>query len=199
MPPVSKVAQFPADVREWLHKAFVQRGFGGIEQITVEVNALLKEAGVGLTVGKSAIGEASKKYRRAQESIAAVTLQMQAVADSAGDSSVKRNESLMALVSTELFEALVDAQQAEATDDPADRIALLNKAALAAARLSNSSVTQQQYRAEVDGRAKAAADAVAKIAKTGGLTKAQQTEIRNSILGIAARAAPQPQPTATGA
>jgi Protein of unknown function (DUF3486) len=121
------------------------------------------------------------------------------VADSAGDSSVKRNESLMALVSTELFEALVDAQQAEATDDPAARIALLNKAALAAARLTNSSVTQQQYRADVEGKAKAAADAVAKIAKTGGLTKAQQIEIRNSILGIAARAAPQPQPTPTGA
>lgn len=198
MPQVSKIALMPPEIRERMKKLFVRHGFGNIEGITDEVNELLQDAGVSMTVGKSAVGKASLDFRRSQESIAATTYGMQAVADSTSDGSAKRSEALMALVSTELFSVLVEVQQAGVMEDPAARIALLNKAALAAARLSNSSVTQQQYRAEVDGRAKAAADAVAKIAKAGGLTKVQQAEIRTSILGIAAKAtqaAPQPQPS----
>ena len=92
MPPVGKIALLPAEIRDWLFTAFVERGFGSIEQITEELNLLMKEAGVAITIGKSAVGEASKRYKRAQESIAAVTRQMQAIADSAGDSGAKRAE-----------------------------------------------------------------------------------------------------------
>jgi Protein of unknown function (DUF3486) len=67
MPPVSKVAKMPPAIRERLLKLFVQYGFGNIEGVTEEVNALLHEAGVPMTVGKSAIGEASKKYRRGRQ------------------------------------------------------------------------------------------------------------------------------------
>lgn len=196
MPPVGKIALLPAEIRDWLFTAFVERGFGSIEQITEELNLLMKQAGVAITIGKSAVGEASKRYKRAQESIAAVTRQMQAIADSAGDSGAKRAEALTAIVSTDLFEALVDAREAEGTDDPIARVELMNKAALAALRLTSSSVRQQAFRAEWEARTKAAADRVAKLAKRGGADAKTVTEIKEMVLGIVKRDGAPPAPTA---
>jgi hypothetical protein len=187
MPPVAKIAKLPPELRKWLHETFVQRAFGDIEGITAELNALMKEAGVAITIGKSAVGAESLKVRRAQESIAATTRAMQLIADTAPDEADKRGEALNAMVSQGVFEVLLDVQQAGEEDDPAARMHLLNKAALAAGRLTTTSVRQRQWRAEVETKAKAAADAVTKIAHGGGLTPQQVREIRDQILGIARR------------
>ena len=195
MPPVAKIAKLPPELRQWLHETFVQRAFGDIENITAELNALMKEAGVAITIGKSAVGAESLKVRRAQESIAATTRAMQLIADTAPDEADKRGEALNAMVSQGVFEVLLDVQQAAGEEDPADRMALLNKAALASARLTTTSVRQRQWRAEVEIKAKAAADAVTKIARTGGLKPEQVREIRSQILGIAQRAAQAPATT----
>lgn len=192
MPPVAKIAKLPPELRQWLHQTFVERAFGDIEGITVELNDLMKQAGVAITIGKSAVGAESLKVRRAQESIAATTRAMQLIADTATDESDKRGEALNAMVSQGVFEVLLDVQQAGAEDDPADRMALLNKAALAAGRLTTTSVRQRQWRAQVEDKAKAAAEAVTKIARTGGLKPDQVREIRSQILGIAQRAAQAP-------
>jgi hypothetical protein len=197
MPPVAKINKLPPELRQWLHETFVQRAFGDIEGITVELNDLMKQAGVAITIGKSAVGAESLKVRRAQESIAATTRAMQLIADTATDESDKRGEALNAMVSQGVFEVLLDVQQAGAEEDPADRMALLNKAALAAGRLTTTSVRQRQWRAEVESKAKTAADAVAKIARTGGLKPDQVREIRSQILGIAQRATPAPAPATT--
>ncbi|MEY2688200.1 MAG: hypothetical protein RL375_2398 [Pseudomonadota bacterium] len=187
MPPVSKIAKLPPELRDWLHNTFVLRAFGDIEGITAELNALMKEAGVAISIGKSAVGEESKRIKRAQESIAATTRAMQLIADTAKDESDKRGEALNAMVSQGVFEVLLDVQNASDEDDPADRMALLNKAALAAGRLTTTSVRQRQWRAQVEDKARAAAEAVTKIARTGGLKPEQVREIRSQILGIAKR------------
>lgn len=184
MPPVAKIAKLPAELREWLHRTFVERAHGDIEAITVELNALMKEAGVAISIGKSAVGAESQRVRRARESIAAATQAMQLIADTAPDDADKRGEALNALVSEGLFEALLAARESEAEEDPEARIALMNKAALASARLTTTSVRQRQHRSAVEEKARAAADAVAKIAKTGGLKADQVAEIRAQILGI---------------
>jgi hypothetical protein len=197
MPPVAKIAKLPPELRQWLHETFVQRAFGDIENITAELNALMREAGVAISIGKSAVGAESLKVRRAQESIAATTRAMQLIADTATDEADKRGEALNAMVSQGVFEVLLDVQQASTEDDPADRMALLNKAALASARLTTTSVRQRQWRAQVEEKAKAAADAVAKIARTGGLKPDQVREIRSQILGIAQRATAAAAPAST--
>lgn len=195
MPPVSKIAQLPPELRQWLHQTFVERAFGDIEGITEELNALMKEAGVAISIGKSAIGAESLKVKRAQEAIAAATRSMQLIADTATDQADKRGEALNALVSEGLFEALLLAREAEAEPDAGKRINLMNKAALASARLTTTSVRQRKWRAEVEEKAKVAADAVTKIARAGGMSADQVREIRSQILGIAKQARPQEQPT----
>lgn len=185
MPPVSKIAKLPPELRKWLDEALVQRAFGDINGITDELKELCLAGGVAFTIGKSAVGEHSLRVKRAQETIAATTRSMQLIATMSRDDADLRGEALNAKISTDMFEALLDAQQAADEEDPAKRIALLNKASLAAARLTTTSVRQRQHRHEVEERAKAAANAVAKIAKQGGMTADQVREIRAQILGVA--------------
>lgn len=190
MPPVRKLAKLPPDLRRWLESTFVERAFGDIEGITQELNDLMKRAGVAITIGKSAVGEESQRVRRAQEAIAAATRSMQLIANTARDDADMRGEALNAKLSTDLFEVLLLAGEAEAEPDPAKRVSMLNKASLASARLTTTSVRQRQWRHQVEERAKAAADAVTKIAKTGGLKPDQLREIKAQIMGITAPKAP---------
>lgn len=185
MPPPRKLNKIPPELLTWLHTTFVERAFGDIEAITAELNDLMKKAGVAISIGKSAVGEESLRVRRAQEAIAATTRHMQTIADTARDDADKRGEALNAMVSHHMFEALLLANEAGATIEPDKRIALMNKAALAAGRLTTTSVRQRQFRHQVEERAKAVADAVSKIAKTGGMKPDQVREIRSQILGIA--------------
>lgn len=193
MPPVSKIAKLPADLREWLRRTFIERAFGDIEAVTVELNALMKEAGVAISIGKSAVGAESQKVKRAQETIRATTEAARLIAETSRDDTDSRSEAAMALVQSEVFELLLQVREAETLDDPVARLDVMNDAALALSRMSRARVSQSKHRIEVEARTKAAAEAVAKIAKTGGLTKAQQAEIRASILGIARR---EPAPSA---
>lgn len=184
MPPVSKIAKLPAELQRWLQQAFVARAFGDIEGITAELNALMKEGGIAISIGKSAVGAESQKVKRAQESIAAATKHMQLIADTARDDADKRGEALNAMVSEGLFEALLYAREAEAEEDAGKRIALMNKAALASARLTTTSVRQRAFRHEVEARTKAVAEKVEKLLHKGGATAATLAQVRASIMGI---------------
>lgn len=186
MPPVSKVAQMPAEIREWLHKAFVARGFGDIEAITGEVNGLMKEAGVAITIGKSAVGAESQKVKRAQEAIRATTEAAKLINDSSPDAGDNRSAGAMAIVQSEVFEILLKMREAEDLED-GQRLANMSEAALLLSRLSRSRVYQSRWNVEVEARAKAAADQVGKLLKKGGLDAKTAAEIRRSILGIVKR------------
>jgi Protein of unknown function (DUF3486) len=188
MPPRSKIAQFPEDVRAWLHKAFVERAFGDILGITEELNAKLKEAGVAIYVGKSAVGAESQKVRRAQESIRATTEAAKLIAESAKDEGDDRSAAVMALLQADMFEVLLKMREAEEQPDDAVRLGLLVDASLGMARLSKARIGQAEWRAEVMKRAKAEAAAITKIAKDGGMSKERVDEIRARILGIAPKA-----------
>lgn len=197
MPPVPKIKRLPPELRQWLHETFVERAFGDIEAITAELNGLLQEAGLEMSIGKTAVHAESQRVRRAQEAISAATRSMQLIADTARDDADKRGEALNALVSEGLFEALLLAREAEAEPDAGKRVSLMNRAALASARLTTTSVRQRRWRSEVEEKARAAADAVTRIAKTGGLDPHQVREIRAQILGITQRGASAVPATAT--
>lgn len=189
MPPVPKIARLPEEIRTWLHATLVQRSFGDIEGVTADLRDMLRQAGVDMSIGKSAVGVESQRIKRAQEAIKASTEAAKLIADTARDDGDARGEALMALISGDMFDCLLKAREAEGEEDPIERLALMSEAAKSAARLTDARVKQSKLRAEVEERAKAAADAVTKIAKTGGLPPATVAEIRAQILGITKRAA----------
>ena len=93
----------------------------------------------------------------------------------------------MAIVQSEVFDLLLQVRESEEITDPLVRLGVMNEAALGLSRLSRSRVNQARWNSEVEAKAKAAAAAVTKIAKTGGLSTAQVSEIRSQILGITKR------------
>lgn len=196
MPARSKIAQLPPEMREWLHKAIVKRGFGDIVALTEELNAVCKEGGVAITIGKSAVGAESQKIKRAQETIRATTEAAKLIAESSRDDEDSRGEATMALISSDMFEALLLARESEALEDPYERLAAMSGAATAAARLSRARVNQAQWRNVIEAKVKAAADKIAGMARKGGMDAKTVAEIRASILGIAKREPPAAAPSA---
>ncbi len=187
MAPRSKIAQLPEEIRAWLHKALVERGYGDIVALTEELNDLCKKGGVGISIGKSAVGAESQRVRRAQEAIRAATDAARLIADTSNDQADARSEATMAIVQAETFEMLLQVQEARSTDDPAGRLKLLASIGKSVATLSRARVNQAKWRDELDVRTKAAADKVAKLAKKGGADARTIAEIRESILGIVKR------------
>ena len=199
MPPRNKIATLPDDLRAWLHKAIVQRGYGDIVTLTEELNALCKEGGLAISIGKSAVGAESQRIKRASEAIRATTEACKLIADQARDDGDTRSEAVMAMIQDGMFEAILAAREAEAMEDPAERLGLMSQAALAASRISRTRVNQAKWRDELELRAKVAAEKVAKIAKRGGADARTVAEIRSQILGIVRRDPVPAQQPAGGA
>lgn len=194
MPPRSKIAQLPKEMREWLHKAFVERGFGDIVGITDELNQLCKEGNVAITVGKSAVGAESQKVKRAQEAIRATTEATRLIAEASRDDEDSRSEAAIALVQSQVFELLLELREAvDEESDPVERMKVLTKVAKSLSEMSRARVNQAKWRTEVETRLKAAADKVSKLAKKGGMDAKTVAEIRASILGIVKREPQQDQ------
>ena len=188
MPPVPKIAKLPPELRDWLQRTLIERAHGDIQAVTDELQEMLRSAGIAMYIGKSAVGAESLKIKRAQEAIRATTEAAKLIAATASDDTDSRSEAAMAIVQSEVFELLLKVREADDEMDPVERLAVMNDAALGLSRLSRARVNQARWSQEVKERAKSAADAVSKIAKTGGLNASQVSEIRAQILGIARKA-----------
>lgn len=169
MPPRSKVAGLPAQVKAWLDQALVESNFSGYEALSAELEAR------GYQIGKSALHRYGSEF---EDKLAALKLsseQAKAVVQAAPDDEGAVNEALMRLVQEHLFKLLM------AEGGKID----LPKVAKAVAELGRASVVQAKWKAEVRTRAEAAASEVEKIAKRGGLNAETVAEIRREILGVA--------------
>lgn len=184
MAPRSKIAKLPEDMRAWLHRALVERAFGDIIPLTEELNAKLKEAGIAVYIGKSAVGAESQKVQRAQAALRATLEAARVMADTAGNEGDLLGGQVMSMVQSQIFDLTLQVRELEDEEDPARKVDLLGKIALASSRLSRATVNQDKWMAEIKASARAAADKVAKLAQAGGLRPDTVAEIRSSILGI---------------
>lgn len=175
-----KVEGLPEDVRRWLERALTETGFAEYEALA----EMLKDK--GYLISKSAIHRYGQKIERRFAAIKASTEAARLLTEGAADDQDARSEAVIALVQTEMFESIVNLQEAGDEEiDPADRIALLSKAAKNIATLARASVAVKKFQSEVRAKAKIAADAVANVARKGGLTPEAVDTIRREILGIA--------------
>lgn len=176
----NSVEQLPKPVRDWLDQSLVAGNFSGYQAL----EDALRER--GCTVSKSAIHRYGQKIERRFAAIKASTEAARLLTEGAADDQDARSEAVIALVQTELFESIVNLQEATAEDiDPAERIGLLSNAAKNIATLSRASVNLKKFQNEVRARVEAAAAAVDQVVKTGGLSDDAANAIRRQILGIA--------------
>ncbi|WP_119689336.1 DUF3486 family protein [Acinetobacter nosocomialis] len=175
----SSIDLLSAEDKTWLDKRFMDQGFCGYEEIA----NILQER--GYNVSKSSVHRYGQKLEHKLAAVQASTQAAMMIADAAPDDSDMRSSAVLSLVQTELFNALIALQESENPDaDPADRIMLMAKAGKGIAEISKASVNQKKWESEVKERVQAAAKAVDKIAKKGGLSAETAAEIRKQILGI---------------
>jgi hypothetical protein len=180
MPTPSKIELLPEEIRAELNRRLVKHAFADYEALA----AWLAEQ--GFQIGKSTVHRYGQKLERKLEAIRASTEAARSIADAAPDDADLRSAAVMSLVQTEIFDVLVNLQ--EATDEDVDqvtRVKLLSQAAKNIATLSRASVHQKKWQAELHERVQAAANDVERIARKGGLSDETIKQIRSQLMGIA--------------
>ena len=177
MPQRSKITALPKAVRQWLDQALVEKNFAQYAQL----EKLLAEK--GHTIGKSSIHRYGANLERKLAAIKASTEAAAMIANAAPDDADLRSAAVISMIQTEVFGVLVALQEADETD-PMKRAKLLSTVAKNVATLTRASVTQKKWEQEIRAKVKSVADAAAKIAKKGGLSKDAIDTIRRDILGI---------------
>jgi hypothetical protein len=183
MPSRSKVETLPREVRAWLDKALADNGFAKYELLAAQIKAK------GYALSKSSLHRHGEKLEKRLAAVRASTEAARLIADALPDEADHRSAAVMSMVQTDIFEALVDLQDASANDaermEPAERLKLMAKVGRTLAPMVGASIRLKKFSEDVTERARAAADKAAKLAQKGGLSKATVEDIRREILGIA--------------
>ena len=178
----SSVETLPEEVRRWLGQALQENNFSGYQAL----EAALRER--GYVISKSAIHRFGQKIERRFAAIKASTEAARLLTEGAADDQDARSEAVIALVQTELFEAIINLQEADDEDvDAGGRITLLSKAAKNIATLARASVTVKKFRAEVKAQLEAKLNAL-KVESRSGSGRRFDAEtlriVREEIYGI---------------
>jgi hypothetical protein len=169
MPPRSKVAQLPDQVKAWLDQSLVESNFSGYEALSEEL------AKRGYDIKKSALGEYGKNFEERLSALKMASEQAKAMVAAAPDDEGAVNEALIRLVQENIYVSLM------AKDGKIDPY----KAAKAVSSLGRTSVVQKKFAAEVEVRRAAlqeAADRVGQAAQARGLNAEEASFWREQVL-----------------
>lgn len=172
MPRRKRIEGLPAEVKAWLDAALVEGNFSGYEALAAELRAR------GYDIGKSAVHRYGQEFEERLKALRLVTEQARAVVEHSPDEEDAVTQALVRLTQEKLFSVLLDMRV-----DP-DKVNL-SGITRSIAELARSSISVKKYAAEVKARAKLAADAVAKVARKGGLSEEAIRAIEEQVLGIA--------------
>ena len=176
----SSITALPEEVRHWLERALTEQNFSGYEAL----EEMMREK--GFCISKSAIHRYGQKIERRFAAIKASTEAARIIAEGASDDQDARSEAVIALCQTEIFEAMIDLQEASDEElSPLERMGAISSVAKNIAALTGASIRQKQYRSAVLAKATEVADKAVKLVSKGGLSSEVADEIRRSILGIA--------------
>lgn len=187
MPPPRKIDLLPDDLRVRLAQALSARGFGDIVEVTEELNFWLEDAGLELTLGKSAVGEYAKLLKQ-QRSALSMARALVSDMDLDGESDMQRL--LMQMITT----AAVQMMQSVAEDDEASldpkglaSLAKMLKDLMHSTGLREKLLADERKRVVEEARAAAQAEAVEAL--EGGVAKGDITreamEQARQLMGFA--------------
>ncbi|MCI4233667.1 DUF3486 family protein [Dickeya dianthicola] len=176
----STIDKLPDDARRWLERALTESGFSGY----AELESLLREQ--GYVISKSAIHRYGQKIERRFAAIRSATEAARMLTEGAADDQDARSEAVIALIQTELFESIVQLQEADEEEiDPQVRVELLSKVAKNVATLSRASVNLKKFQAELRDKIAAKMDALEAESKRSGRIDAETLRrVREEIYGI---------------
>lgn len=180
----SSISRLPQEVKRYI-EAKLAEGKLTLDELITDLRARFPHEGE--LPSRSAVGRYGQKLERRLAAIRASTEAAKIIQAQAGDDKDARSEALTALVQTELFDAILEMQEASEEDvDPADRVGVLSKAAKNIATLTRSSVNLKKFQAEIEEAARkklleeqrAALDA---MGSKGGVTDDTKRAIREAL------------------
>lgn len=176
MAPPSKIALLPEDLRRDFETRLVRGAFSGYEALSDWL------AEQGYEISKSVLHKHGQRLKRKLEAIQTSTQAAQLLATAAPDDAGMLSSAVLSLVQTEMFDLLVNLQEAQDEDDPAARVKLLGSAAHAMADLARASLKQKEWAAGV----KAKLDALLTESQRGDNTLDIRTlqRIRKDVYGL---------------
>lgn len=180
MPSPSKIALLPEEVRSELDDRLVESAFGDVQGQSDWLKAQ------GHDISKSSVHRYSSVLEKQIASVKASAQAAILFAKAVGDDVSAMDAGTLGVIQTSIFETMVGALEALDEDDPIKRMKFLESAARASANVARASVDQKKWAQEMRARTEAAAAAVEKITRKGGLSAEAANEIRREILGIAA-------------
>lgn len=176
----SAIDKLSPEHKKMLDDRLFTHGFNGY----VELETWLRE--LGYEISKSAIHRYGQKLERKLSAVQASTQAALLIAEATPDDGDARSQAVLSLVQTELFNALIELQDAEESNiDPEKRLAMITKVGKGIAEIVKASVLQKQHAIDVREKATQAAQAVQEIVKSSGLSDETANLIRAKILGIA--------------
>jgi len=183
----SKISRLPPDVKAYI-EAKIAEGRLTLDELLVDIRARFPaEQAAGVLPSRTAIHRYGPKLERRLTAIRASTEAAKLIREQAGDNQDARSEALTALVQTELFEAILDLQEADDPDmDPGERVGMLSSAAKNIATLTRSSVNLKQFQAKVEEetRKRLLEEQRAKLdamGSKGGVTEETKQAIREAL------------------
>ena len=181
MAPRSALAVLPPEIKQEFERRLTENGFQNYTELTEWLNEQ------GFQISRSAVHRYGQKIERRFAAIKDSTEAARLIADHASDEGDSRSEALMAMLQTELFNAMVEIGEIGEEDlPPIARFDLMATAAKNIAALTSASARLKEYQQKVKAKVQATADEVEKAAKQGGLSDEAADIIRKQILGIAA-------------
>ena len=191
----SSIDRLAPEIKAYI-QAMLASGSMTLDELIADLQARYPAAATaGDLPSRSAVHRYGTKLERRLSAIRASTEAAKMIQAHAGDDKDARSEALVAMVQTELFEAILALQEADEVDengeraDPGDRVALLSKAAKNIATLTRSSINLKEFQAKVEEatRRKLLAEQEAnlqEVAKAQGMDDVQVDFWRRKFLGI---------------
>lgn len=134
---------------------------------------------------RSSLGRYGQRLNQRLAAIRASTEAARIISEQAGDEKDLRSEAVLALVQSELFEVIVNLQEATDADDPAERVGLLSNAAKNIATLTRASIALKRHQRQVSDAIAAKVAEMERAAKSGsGLDADTLRRVREEIYGI---------------
>ena len=181
MAPRSSVELLPEEVRHALERRLAELGFAHYSELTDWLKSQ------GFEISRSAVHRFGQKVERRFASIKASTEAARLIADGAADEGDTRSEALMAMLQTELFDAMVSIGEIDEENlSSIDRFSMMAGAAKNIAALASASTRLKQFQSALkDKMDKKFAELEAESSKQGsGLDAETLRRIRQEVYGV---------------
>ena len=175
----SSVELLPTDIRHELERKLAENGFGNYTALAEWLHTQ------GYEISRSAVHRYGSKIQKRFANIKASTEAARLIAEGASDEADTRSEAVIAMLQTEVFDALIAIGELDDGElDDVARLDLMGKVAKNIAPLMSASTRLKEYQAKLQVKITQTASEVAKVVKKGGLSDETADEIRRKILGI---------------